>query len=526
MRFFVSEIVQLEEKFQKSLLVQARLEGELETTRKTNEDEINALRNQNARLKEERNTEQINLQRDVLKERDHAINLEQELKFVKEEMARTITEYNNKLQAVKDALKDEKNLKEAAEGEVKKLYMISERRIDDMRKTFDSKRAQLQNDLVVVQRDKEQIEQAFATFQTSSKNRILAKDNEVKKLETELFFVNKELMQRKAEVEKLQMCAIEVEREKGRLAGVLASQKTLREHVIRMEKEVAIKEAALSEMTSEAETYKTESKSQQKIAYERISKLETMERDQMRQLQDLREKFRRQRRENVTLRRELELEKREQEEVVKKLNATEKETQRLRENVNRERSDAKRWLSQLEITKRSLDEEEVLTGELKRRLSLHDEQDKAKENQMATLEWQACQRVKEVEFLKEQLKLVEERQQLELENLKTALQVSRSEATSLRTDLSDVRKAKCAYQTQTFELKDAVLSSRQLAEMLKQELFVKRQELVFLTNNVLSAKNLDLLQEEVATLGGDEKHVAVEADGEHFSKLVPTISVR
>ena len=157
----------------------------------------------------------------------------------------------------------------------------------------------------------------------------------------------------------------------------------------------------------------------------------------------------------------------------------------------------KRCRSQLEGLRETFAEEHILRENLQTRLEAVLEQEVAKDRKMESLEWEVTRRTKEVEYLKEQLRIMEERQQLEMENLKTALQVSRSETSSLRSELSEARKAKCSYQTKTFELKDSLLTARQVTESLKQELFVRRQELNSLVNDVLASSNLQLLQEEV-----------------------------
>lgn len=92
-----------------------------------------------------------------------------------------------------------------------------------------------------------------------------------------------------------------------------------------------------------------------------------------------------------------------------------------------------------------------------------------------------------------------------MENLKTTVQVSRSESSSLRSELSEARKTKCAYQTETFELKDALLMARKVTESLKEELFVVRQDLSEVMRDVLGARNLQHLQDEVKRKG---EHIA------------------
>ena len=73
--------VLLEEKFHNSLLERARLEGELETTRQSDQLERDALKSQNASLRDEIKTQKTQLQAEVTREHDKVINLEQELQY-------------------------------------------------------------------------------------------------------------------------------------------------------------------------------------------------------------------------------------------------------------------------------------------------------------------------------------------------------------------------------------------------------------------------------------------------------------
>ena len=486
----------------------ARLEGELETTQQSNKDEIESLRSQNASLREDVKTEKINLQAEVTRERDKAINLEQELKFMTDEMNRKERQFNEELQAVKESLEDVKSKKETVEKELKKLRENTEQNVVELKKRYDSQLEGLQDDISALQNEKVKLEQSYDALKKKSANELVVKSREMCQMEKEVSFLKGMLKQTKAEAEKMQLCAVELEREKGRLAGVLASQRTLREHVVKMEGEIATRESALLEMTNEVERLKKEDEMQRKTASERIGMLETQLNVAGQESKKLQDSLRKERQQSVSLRSEVEERESEREELMKKFGGAEKEIRQLQEKVKNEGNEAKRCRSQLEIVKGNFAEEQTKREHLQRRLEVVLEQEAAKNSRVESLEWELSRRIKEVEYLKEQVRIMEERQQLELENLKTALQVSRSETTSLRSDLSEARKAKYAYQTKTFELKDSLLAARQITESLKQELFVKRQEMKSLLEDVLAARNLKLLQEETTkkkeAIAGDD----------------------
>ena len=489
----------LEEKFHKSLLERARLEGELEITQKSNQAELEALTNQNSSLREEITTERTNLQAEVTKERDKAINLEQQLKYLTDEIIRKEGKHNQEMQTFGQNLKEMENMKELAEQELKMLHKITEQSVAEMKKSYESQLEEAQNDFLSLQVEKAKIEQDYEVFRKKTENQLGVKNRDIGQMEKELSFLKETLQQKKAEIEKMQMCAIELERVKGRLAGVLTSQKTLREHVVKMESEIATRESALLEAANELQRLKKDKELQQKIASEKIGSLEKQLTNVWQEKKNLQDSFRRERQENVAFRGKIETNADEKADLIKKLSGAEKQIKQLQEKVKSEGDEMKRCRSQLQGLKESFVEEQTARENLQRRLEALLELEAAKDRKMESLEWEVTRRIKEVEYLKEQLRMMEERQQLEMENLKTALQVSRSETTSLRSELSEARKAKCSYQTKTFELKDSLLTARQVTESLKQELFVKRQELNSLVNDVLASSNLQLLQEEVTT---------------------------
>ncbi|KAL9981812.1 hypothetical protein ACROYT_G010567 [Oculina patagonica] len=493
----VRDIVVLEEKFHKSLLERAKLEGELETTRHSNQDELNALRNQNASLKEEIKTEKTHLQTEVTKERDKAINLEQELKYLTDELIRKERKHNQEIQSFGETIQQMKNRKKLAEQELKKLHKITEQNVAELKKSYESQLEDAQNDLLALQQEKVKMEQDYEVFKKKAANDLGVKNRDISQMKKELSFLKETLKEKKTEVKKMQICAIELEREKGRLAGVLASQRTLREHVVKMEGEIATRESALLEAANELARLKKDQELQQKSAGEKIGSLETQLTNLRQEKKNLQDSFRKERQENAALRSKVEDTESDKAELVKKLSGAGKEIKQLQEEVKSEGDEAKKYRFQLEGVKKSFADEQTARENLQRRLEEMLNQEAAKDRRLESLEWEVTRRTKEVEYLKEQLRMMEERQQLEMENLKTALQVSRSETTSLRSELSEARKAKCSFQTKTFELKDSLLAARQVTESLKQELFVKRQELNSLVQDVLASRNLRLLQEEV-----------------------------
>lgn len=500
------EAVLLEEKLQQSLLERAKVEGEFQTSQQSNRDEMESLRRQNESLREQIQAERMALQTEVTKQRDRAINLEQELQFMADEMQKKENDYEQELRVVQENLEGLKENKEVAEQDLKELRIFVDHSVMDLKKRYENQLEALRKDFGVLQREKDNVEQKCDQLEKESKRELGMKRREVSQMGKEVALLKETLKQAKAEVERLQFCSVELEREKGRLAGVLVSQKTLRAHVEKVENEIATRETALAEARNKLELLTKESEIQRETASDRIQRLERQWNIAREEIQKLQCSLRKEKQEHFALKNRVEEGETERVELIKKLSGTEKELKHVQERIKREVNQAQSCRSQLEETKKNLVQEQTQCADLQRRLEAVLGQDEAKKSQVEGLEWELNRRNKEVEYLKEQLRVVEERQHLEMENLKTTVQVCRSESSSLRSELSEARKTKCAYQTETFELKDALLMARKVTESLKEELFVVRQELSEVMRDVLGARNLQHLQDEVKRKGEQIAH--------------------
>lgn len=130
------------------------MEGELETTQNSNKEENEALKSQNATIRQESKKEKMLLQAEVTKERDKVINLEQELKFLTDEIKRKEMLYNQELQTTESSLEEMKSRKEIAEQELKKLHELTEERIEELKNSYKSKLEGLKHELDSVHHEK------------------------------------------------------------------------------------------------------------------------------------------------------------------------------------------------------------------------------------------------------------------------------------------------------------------------------------------------------------------------------------
>lgn len=157
----MSEIVLLEEKLHHSRLERARLEGEFQTTQQSNKDEVELLKRENESLREKDQAEAIQMQTEVTRQRDKAINLEQEVKFMADEMKRRESQYKEGLQAFEENLEELKTRKEVAEQDLRKLRVVADQTVVDMKRNYESRLEVLQQEFSGLQRGKMSLEQNY-----------------------------------------------------------------------------------------------------------------------------------------------------------------------------------------------------------------------------------------------------------------------------------------------------------------------------------------------------------------------------
>ena len=496
----------LEGKLQSSLKEKARLEGLLESTQKSAEEEINSIILQNKSLKQEVTSMQQNSQKEISLSKAREATLERQLEERKDELSDKLDKRNFEFNCIKEELQLVKECKETAEKELQRLHKVTELSVRELKKKYEGQCSQTRAELDSLLEERNRLADEHEEFKEQSLIRLEKQAEHCCKIERELEATKTALDENKHEIDQMHFMAIELEREKGRLAGVLSSQKTLRQHSIKLEETIAQREAEINELTSEVERLQKEKELQDNAQRKRIAILESNLKSQRDNSQHLQSSLNMEKRESVKLRLELQEKGDELEQLEKELKATVREVKDLEDMYKRASAESKLHQSKLEGVVQELEQSRGECEMLERELSEFTEHKRIKDEQISSLDWETSQRSREVEYLKDQMRMSEERQQMEIENMKTAVQVARTEVSTLRSELADTRKSKASYQNEVFKLKDRLLAARQETDLVRDELFKKYQEHRNLTDAVISGADLSEIREEFLAKGVEDSY--------------------
>ncbi|KAK1892880.1 Golgin subfamily A member 3 [Dissostichus eleginoides] len=295
--------------------------------------------------------------------------------------------------------------------------------------------------------------------------------------------------------------ALELEHEKGKLAGLAQSHNTLREHSNILESALAKREADLVQLNLQVQAVLKRKEEEDQQTKQVVQTLQLALEKEKTKVKDLKEQVAAAKAEAAHNRRHYRAAMLELSEIKKDLQAKEdlvkalqRESHKLQsqdeqhsQEVSRFQEELSEAHSQLQILQKQLDEElskQPLTNQ-----------------EVEDLKWEVEQRQREIETQKQQLEMMEQCQRRELDNLQRALQARvhfvtelhtlldvENEANSIKVELESVqeelsgtRKDKFMLQAKVVELRNSMktllLQNQQLKQDLKQTRLRKQQRM-------------------------------------------------
>lgn len=264
-----------------------------------------------------------------------------------------------------------------------------------------------------------------------------------------------------------QQLALELEKEKGKVEGLIQTNSSLKNHVQQLEGSLAEKETSLEDVESEMDSLKRESGEKEREYVVKIQQLEeeqTTEKDAQRELRKqiglkitenkkLKRNFDSLKNEKELLQQDLEHKTRESEDIQSKLDSS--------NNLQLAKSNQ---INQLEAENRNLHRDLE-----KAKLELADNLAKEPilQEQIQSLQWQISQKNKEVAAIQQKMELTEQRQQGEIDDLKRTIEENQAELEGLREELGTALKEKADQQTQVTELRTTLKASVQHHKLTK-----------------------------------------------------------
>ncbi|XP_074526356.1 golgin subfamily A member 3 isoform X2 [Halichoeres trimaculatus] len=391
-----------------------------------------------------------------------------DLTSAQKEMKAKHKAYENAVGILSRRLQEALTDKETAEAELVKLKaQVSD---GGNSQILQEKINVLQTELQVVTKSKMMLEKELQEVITLTSTELEEYQEKVMELEDEL----QESRCFKKRIRKLEEAnkklALELEHEKGKLAGLAQSHNTLREHSNILETALAKREADLVQLNLQVQAVLKRKEEEDQQMKQVVQTLQLALEKEKTKVKDLKEQVAAAKAEAAHNRRhyraamlelsEIKKDLQAKEDLVKALHAESHKLQAQDEQhakeVSRFQEELAEAHSQLQILQKQLDEElakQPLTNQ-----------------EVEDLKWEVEQKQREIEAQKQQLEMMEQCQHRELDNLHRALQSIKVELESVQEELSSTRKDKFMLQAKVGELRNSMKTVLLQNQQVKQDL--------------------------------------------------------
>lgn len=299
-----------------------------------------------------------------------------------------------------------------------------------------------------------------------------SKDLELKlsKLEDELNVFRNLSKEQEAEIEKNKCLILELEKEKGQLAGMSDKHDILKHQVVNLETQISSKETTISYLEQQIQSIKQHHEEQEaklKTKIEIIEKDLQKEKTLIKEL--LHQKFQ-EKRENSLLKRQIATLKSGLEQANQIADSRQNEITNINKELNikyelelKHRSDMECLQIQYRQKVSALEQLQKEVDEMKGR-------DPALAEQIKALSWHLNEKNQEITVLKDQIKTKENRYSEEIKILTDKLQTVYDDIENIKKELTNCRKEKFNYQAKVTQLQTALKSSIKQNEQLRKQM--------------------------------------------------------
>ncbi|XP_060064581.1 golgin subfamily A member 3-like [Ylistrum balloti] len=422
---------------------------------------LEELQSENTELKSTLKKSDKQHQKDLTKQKAKVAKLNVDLKSLQSELAQRQSVLESNAELLTSKLREMTVEKEQMETELSmahRKYDLSMLQQQDQLKTelqciaaeLENTKLQkqaLENDLMELQRVKELEVQEYS--------------QQLSALETEIARVQELQVDTEGLQRDNQNLSLDLEKEKGRVEGLMKTNTALKEHISQLEDALAGRESALVDLQNltrgEVQDRERVEAEQSRLVQNLENKL-TQEKESQR---ELRKQIGTKISENKKLKRHLESVKADRDSVQQDLDHRSNELENLRSELDNSK--------QLEVVQSSqistMDaENKSLAHQLERvRQELTDNlaREPIIQEQMTSLQWQLEQKSREVEALTGQRSLAEQRQGIEIEDLQKTVQNQQTELENLRQELAVARQERSVSQTEMSQLRATLKASVQ-----------------------------------------------------------------
>ena len=411
------------------------LEGQLESVSQANTSEFQQLLQDKSQLQAELNTAKVSHQHECLKLQAKITSLESDLKFARKDVSK------GEKQLKKELENKERQIKER-ESQIQNLEGVVAQMNEELNSVRNSKRV-LGNDvadkhemvqLLLSQKDTLQREKQMLAAQLQHEIAKTEKAEATLKVEVSTIKRAHEEKERKLETQVKELM-LELERYRGKLAGVNTTQLCIRNHAGVLEAALAQRESSLVKLSAQTKMVLAEKEAEDQAFTNRISSLEHQLESLKGELQSSRQQRSVEKKRGELLKKELQQKEVELNDLRLQLDENNSKSKELKSKCT-QLQDSKYHLdaevatlrSQISTERSGLDTAQKILAERDKQLEILNKELSISRLQLAEVK-------EEARKVKEHGRIVKERQAMELDSMRQALDKSFANQESLRGEL-------------------------------------------------------------------------------------------
>ncbi|CAH1801348.1 unnamed protein product [Owenia fusiformis] len=434
-----------------TLAEKARLEGQIEMLT-SEQEKLRVMAEENEVLRSKVGNLETVSHKDVALQKAKILKLGAEIKSITKESKEKCQEYEMKLANLDGKLSVAMETKTQNEAEIlqlkKRLESESDEKVQHVNQKLETTESELETTLI----QKQTLEHKIHEIEIRTLREIEEYRIKVKTLEKQMVTTRESEKQKLTEKMKKKM-ALELEREKGRLAGVMQSHSALKQHTSLLEQALAKREGTLVELDSVAQSEMRDKNKLESLYRGRITELESILEKERMSSKDVQKQLMVQRGNNTKYRKEVESLKLDVEQLNKDLESCKSQLELQQTDKEKDTQVELQYKTESERLNRELQAMKIEIDRLRYDISEGETRNPLVQQQIQQLEWQVKQKGEEHVALKKQMRLMEKRQQVELKNMKKTVEARNKEIEHLRHELAVSRKEKFDYQSKLAELR-------------------------------------------------------------------------
>ncbi|KAL4223294.1 spermatogenesis [Mactra antiquata] len=454
---------EVKEKFQEEL----KTEKENFVQSNVDSEEYRSIKDECVQLKEKMTEMNKDSKRDLMKQKAKAAKLSQDLNAVKTELMERQKTFDENMEVISGKLREVAADKEKLETELTMVHRKYEFSILEQKDQIGAELQNLASELQQVRLEKQALQSQYIELEHARETDLNQYQQELSALEEELRVTQEAQKESNVTMATNQELMLQLEKEKGRLAGVIQSNTNLKQHVTQLEDALASRESTLVDMQTQ---WTQNMKDKEFESRENIKRIQVLE-ENLQKEKDGQREIRKQIGQKIT----------ENKKLKRQNDGLKQDQEQLKQDVTQHQQNVSLLQSELETRKQEVvtkqsevtsleSENKSIQRELERvQQQLYDNlaREPVIQEQIKSLEWQLELKTKELTAVHEQMKLSEERQVNEMSNIKQILQEKNMEVDRLKGDISAMKHDKQNQQAKITELRSALKSSLQYHKVLQ-----------------------------------------------------------